>query len=559
MTETEQMLHAKLSDRRWRLANLYWIQDELGRKVKFKPNWAQLAFLDAMHCLNVILKARQLGMSTLMAIYALDLCLFRPNSTAGVIDKTDADAVKKLKKIKFAYDNLDCRDECESVSTVDLGASLKTDVKLERANDHELEFSNSSQVWAGTSLRGGTIQVLHISELGYIAANFPKRAEEIRSGSLNTVHQGSAIVIESTHEGGKTGLNYEMIVTAQESPSDPGPMDWAFHFFPWWRDPKYSLKNARPVTDAKLLDYFEDLVVTHGITLTEGQKAWYAAKLRTQKEAMKKEYPSTPDEAVNAVIKGSIYGQEISRARADGRVCDFNPEPGMPIYVAWDIGLSDFADLWFVQPVGMQHRIIDFYENNGEGAAHYVDFIRGWERKRGVVVAWNLLPHDAGHREFGTGMSVAQQIASMGMSNLMIVPRTPDVWVGINKLRSMIPNMVFHKTNCGTDRMKDGRRYPSGLGALESYHTHDDTSSTSIKEMPVHDDSSHAADGLRTYAEGFAAGMVSSISTGGPQGQPAKVTVKMGNGTRADGFDEQDDDGPRINFGKIRVTGMMRR
>ncbi len=558
MTSEELQLHGKLCKRGWRLSNLYWIEDEKGVKRKFRLNWAQRAFLAAMWWLNVILKARQLGMSTLMAIYILDTCLFGKNKTCGIIDKTDKDAIKKLKKILFAYENLDCTDPSDGPSTAELGALIKEAVQLIRNNDHELEFSNESKVWAGTSLRGGTIQVLHVSELGYIARNFHKRAEEIRSGSFNTVHQGCVIVIESTHEGGKTGLNYEMIVTAQESPADLSPLDWKFHFFAWWQDPKYSLENPKPITDERLVKYFDDLLVTHQIELTPGQKAWYAAKDRTQKEAMKKEFPSTPEEAVNAVIKGAIYGPEISRARADGRVCDFNLEPGMPIYCAWDIGMSDFADLWFIQPVGLQHRIVDFYENNGMGAAHYLEFIRAWEKQHGVTIAWNLLPHDAGHREFGTGMSVIQQLDAMGLHNCLIVPRTPDVWVGINKLRAMISNMVFHKTACGNDRFKEGRRYPSGLGALEAYRTADDTSAAVIKEMPLHDDCSHAADGLRTYAEAFSAGMVSQHNFKTQGNKKAAVTVtKHGPRVIDDDFDDDKPTvsrGGSINFRKIRVT-----
>lgn len=565
MTAEELRIHGRLKDRTWRLNNLYWVQNERGVKVKFRPNWAQRAFLAAMWWLNVILKARQLGMSTLMAVYILDTCLFGSDKTCGVIDKTDADAVKKLKKIKFAYDNLDCADPDPGggPSTAALGQWIKATVELIRDNDHELAFSNQSQVWAGTSLRGGTIQFLHVSELGYIAMNFPKKAEEIRSGSFNTVHQGCIIVIESTHEGGKTGLNYEMIVSSQESPAALSLLDWKFHFYPWWRDPKYTLDPARPVTDERLVKYFDDLVVKHGIELTDGQKAWYAGKLRFQREAMKKEYPSTPDEAVNAVIKGAIYGPDISIARAEGRVCEFNLEPGMPIYCAWDIGVSDFADIWFIQPSGMRHLIYDFYENSGFGAAHYVEFIRAWEKERGVTVAWHLLPHDAGNRQFGSSdtngrsLSVVQQLDSMGLRNCMIVPRTPDVWIGINRLRSMMVNMVFHQTHCNVDRKKDGRRYPSGLGALEAYRTADDSTAAVIKEMPIHDDTSHAADGLRTYAEGFAAGMVSSNTFAPSSGRKAKVTVTL-NGPRALD-DDDDDEKPRVrmngemNFGKIRV------
>jgi hypothetical protein len=62
------------SDRRWRLNNLYYIQDKLGEVVLFKLNEAQNTLLDDLHFLNIILKARQMGFSTFILILALDCC-----------------------------------------------------------------------------------------------------------------------------------------------------------------------------------------------------------------------------------------------------------------------------------------------------------------------------------------------------------------------------------------------------------------------------------------------------------------------------------------------------
>ncbi len=58
-----------ISDRDWRLANLYYIKDKSGNKVLFQPNWAQ-KLLMRPHYLNIILKARQLGACPPMA-YAI--------------------------------------------------------------------------------------------------------------------------------------------------------------------------------------------------------------------------------------------------------------------------------------------------------------------------------------------------------------------------------------------------------------------------------------------------------------------------------------------------------
>ena len=51
----------KLGDSNWRLCNLYSIKDPYGKKITFKPNWAQQELLDNLHNCNIVLKARQLG------------------------------------------------------------------------------------------------------------------------------------------------------------------------------------------------------------------------------------------------------------------------------------------------------------------------------------------------------------------------------------------------------------------------------------------------------------------------------------------------------------------
>lgn len=82
-----------LRDPRWRLSHLYKITDKAGKEVRFVPNWAQSQLLDDMHNQNLVLKARQLGFSTFITLYALDRCIFEKNYRAGVIAHNLDDAV----------------------------------------------------------------------------------------------------------------------------------------------------------------------------------------------------------------------------------------------------------------------------------------------------------------------------------------------------------------------------------------------------------------------------------------------------------------------------------
>src|SRR5687767_6869830 len=137
MTETSQFL-----DPRWRLSNLYTIIDKAGRQVPFRPNDAQLAFLEQLHSANIILKARQLGFTTLCCLIYLDACVFTPNTRAGVIaHKLDDAKVIFRDKIKYSYDRLEERSE-EHTSELQSLAYLVCRLLLEKKN--KITSQNSS-------------------------------------------------------------------------------------------------------------------------------------------------------------------------------------------------------------------------------------------------------------------------------------------------------------------------------------------------------------------------------------------------------------------------------
>lgn len=281
-SEQEDELVRLLSDRDWRLRNLYWIKDEAGRVVKFRPNWAQQHVLDNLHSANLHLKARQVGITTLIQILQLDACLWAKNVRAVTIAHT-VDVAKEIfrDKVKFAYEALP--------------PEIRQMIPAEQDSAESLAFSNGSSFRVSNIVRGGTYQWLHVTELAYVDRKYPEKAQEIRTGALNTVHPGQVINVESTARG-KLGLFYEISEDAQDlqrQGAQLGLMDYRFHFFPWWRHPGYALDEPAPKTFG---DYFKSLE-KHGIHLTDGQKAWYAKKAKTQKASIKAEFPSTPEEA----------------------------------------------------------------------------------------------------------------------------------------------------------------------------------------------------------------------------------------------------------------------
>jgi hypothetical protein len=471
---TPQELAVNLSDQSWRMNNLYNIIDKDGNRQPFRWNWAQREMHENIHYLNIILKARQLGMSTDIQIYLLDVALFYPDTSCGVIAQTLDDATGLFSsKIMFAYNNLP--------------EAVKKLVYPVKQNTTELYLSNGSSIRVGTSLRGGTYQFLHISEFGKISARFPDRAREIVTGALNTLAPGSFAFIESTAEG-QDGRFYDMVQRSR-SMADQGKrlteMDWKFHFFPWFKEPKYSIDPEEVIISPILSKYFDLLELEHDIKLTDGQRAWYAKKHEDQQDDMMREFPSTPDEAFAAAIEGAYYGEIITRIEKNGQITRVPYDEMLGVETAWDLGYKDSTSIWFYQRErGGAIRLIDYYENSGEGLAHYCKVLRN----KPYRYVQHCLPHDVRVTEIGSGKTRKEQLEQLGLTNLVIAPDL-SVMDGIEAVRNTLPKCYFDEVKCA-----------DGVKALRNYRKDWNDKLGTWANKPLHDWSSHCSDAFRYLA-----------------------------------------------------------
>lgn len=518
------LTNTPMASRAWRVKNLYTIVDADGKTVAFDPNDAQRNFYNRMWFCNHVLKARKMGFSTLFEILNLDDLLFTGNLTAGIVDKSLDDAVKKLKMVKTAYKYLDDGDI--HPETWKIGRQIKRAIRIVKDTTEELEFSNKSIFYCGVSLRGGTTNRLHISELGATAIKAPQKAQEIVNGALNAFTPGNRCDIESTHEGGRVGIHYNLLRKCMaHDDTRLTEVDFRFHFFAWQQDPRYVLMHNFEVRQ-EIVEYFERLSRETGQTFTQAQMLWYDRKQLVQGHGMKKEFPSTAGEAFEAISDHAIYGRQMADLRGAGRICDFGIEGNLPIYTFSDIGLSDYLSTWLIQPVGRALLVLDWMEWQGLPGSKLNDKMLLWERKWDKPIARHFMPHDAARRSPNDGQSYEKALQDGGMKNIVIVPRTPDVWLGIGYARDVIPHCWFHKTNCDTPRQHNGEEHPSGVACLEGYQLDVSATGNTLRELPKHDAFSHSADAFRTFAEAWRRNMIqpeasnaAPRSLGGPKGR----------------------------------------
>lgn len=474
-------LEERLQDVSWRISNLYKVVDKDGNIVQFVPNGPQKQLLENLHFKNLILKARQLGFSTFVQILMLDQCLWVPGTHVGMVAHRLPDATRIFReKAQFAYEQLD--------------DWIKARIPLERKSATEMIFTNGSSFVVGTSLRSGTYQIIHISEHGKICAQWPEKAKEVKTGALNTVASNGYVFIESTAEG-QHGDFYDFCEQARLDQKNGVKLTsehYRFHFYPWFLAEEYRMDPAEAkgveIPD-KFVRYFELIEKNHGIKLTRSQKSWYVLKAKTQHEDMKREMPSTPSEAFEAVVENAIYGDQIASANDDMRIGRFKAVPGIPVYSFWDIGISDHTAIWLVQFLPRStRRHIGYYSGHNLATPHYTNWLQKFAGDNGITYAAHILPHDGKNRDKLTGESYEKGMKRLTGVDTFSVERN-DVHLGIYEIRNLFPFFEIDEEGC-----------EDGLRCLKAYQWDMDDKAALARKAPKHNWASHGSDALRTSA-----------------------------------------------------------
>ncbi|MCE7567546.1 terminase [Aliivibrio fischeri] len=464
--EKRRYLKTYVGNKRWRLNNIYKIENERGRVVTFKFRDAQKELFDSAHTFELILKARQLGFSTYIDIYALDECLFNKNYKAGIIaqDLDSAGAIFQT-KVLFPYEQLPSY----------IRSRITVKQKQGGANGGALKFSNGSSIRVATSFRSGTLQFLHISELGRICAGAPLKAREIQTGSIPTVHAGSKLVIESTAEGA-AGLFFDLCKKSEEhkmSGLPLGPRDFNFRFIPWFTHPNY--KSPVPKRGLKLSKFFRDYFLAveqaTGVTLSDNQKQWYVETYQKYEEHTKQEYPSTPQEAF--LTSGRRRFSAIHCMRAEGECSKPLIVYDVETHLAGTIKTSEKA----------AEAMIDVRnEVNRDGKSEQMQ-----KGLMGYLLVWELPDEE---QDYAIGADVAEGLEHGDRSSLDVCNSNGEQvahWYGhiepdeFAKLIAIV-GRFYNSAFVGPERNNHGHAvmntlrdvYPTSRIYVEEYHDRDD-------------------------------------------------------------------------------------
>lgn len=226
--------------------------------------------------------------------------------------------------------------------------------------------------------------------------------------------------------------------------------------------------------------FCEVLSVNDTGVLTDEQVKTIQEENSFSDEHMQQEYYCSFDRGV----EGSYYGKLISKAYDEKRICNVAYETRSPVHTAWDIGYGDSTSIVFWQEIGGELRIIDFYENHGEGIAHYAKILQG----KPYVYGTHYMPHDAGSGSIQTGRTLQEVAYEVGIKSV-ILEREKDVQIGIEAVRSLLSIAFIDEKKCS-----------HLIKCLENYHKKYNDKTESYSENPLHDWSSHASDCTRYMA-----------------------------------------------------------
>ena len=243
-------------------------------------------------------------------------------------------------------------------------------------------------------------------------------------------------------------------------------------------DETYQRFVVNPPPDAKV------------VKINYSDNPWFPKVLEAERVYLKNK---DPDAYLNVweghcrqTLDGAIYAKELREATEANRITRVPYDPTKPVNVFADLGWADKTSLWFAQAIGMEYRIIDFYEGQQNPWNFYLKIIQD----KPYLVDTIYLPHDATSKQLAIGRSIDELTRSAGHKT-HVLPRI-SVEQGINAARTIFQQCYFDQEKCA-----------DGIQALRHYRYEVDPDTGQFSRKPLHDENSHAADAFRYLAMGL--------------------------------------------------------
>ncbi len=269
---------------------LLLVRTREGWTAPLKTNAAQRAFERRRGQRNIVLKARQMGMTTWAAARFFLRTITRPGTLTLEVAHTQ-EAAEEIFRIVHRFLSW-------------LPEELREGpLRTSRANVRQLAFPELDAQYCVVSAadrnagRGMTVQNLHCSEL----ARWPGDAAETLAGLRAALAPGAEVILESTPDG-IGGCFYEEWQKAQET-------GMVRHFFPWWMEPRY---RAAAVDEATLTEEERELRSDKRLSL---EQIGFRRQMRANFRGLARQEYAEDEEGCFRASGESVFEMEAVEAR----------------------------------------------------------------------------------------------------------------------------------------------------------------------------------------------------------------------------------------------------
>ena len=253
-----------------------------GRPARLRANAAQRTFERRRGQRNIVLKARQMGITTWAAARFFVRTMTQPGTLTLEVAHTQ-EAAEEIFRIVHRF--LDFLPE-----------QLRDGpLRTSRANVRQIVFPEMDAQYRVVSAgdrnagRGLTVQNLHCSEL----ARWPGDPAETLSGLRASLTAGAEVILESTPHG-VGGCFHEEWRKAGETGT-------VRHFFPWWMERRY---RAEAVDEAGLTEEERELRARKGLDL---EQIGYRRKIRADFRGLARQEYAEDEESCFLASGDSVF------------------------------------------------------------------------------------------------------------------------------------------------------------------------------------------------------------------------------------------------------------
>jgi hypothetical protein len=261
-----------------------------GGTAPLQANAAQKAFERRRGERNIVLKARQMGLTTWAAARFFLKTITRPGTLTLEVAHTQEAAEEIFRIVHRFLDWLpeELRDGPLRTSRVNVRQIVFPEI------DAQYRVVSAGDRNAG---RGLTVQNLHCSEL----ARWPGDPAETLAGLRASLAPGAELILESTPDG-VGGCFHEEWQKAQET-------GMVRHFFPWWMENRY---RAGAADEESLTDEERDLITREHLDL---EQIGFRRRIRADFRGLARQEYAEDEESCFLASGNSIFELEAIEAR----------------------------------------------------------------------------------------------------------------------------------------------------------------------------------------------------------------------------------------------------